>query len=84
MNDLTNSFYIATIHEIIVGTDIREIEGVLKDFEDEEMYYECAGIFKALELAKKVTIGELRDEYKKLIKKHNDKQKHSKDSVELL
>jgi len=42
------------------------------DFEEEELYEECAGIKKALDLASTATLKELREEYKELTKDNED------------
>jgi hypothetical protein len=66
-------FYIETLYEILIGTDLKNIDSVLKDFEDEELYEECAGIKKALDLAEKKTIEEIELEYLELIGKYHER-----------
>lgn len=66
------SFYITSIYEILTGTSIKQLEDVIKDFEEEELYEECEGIKRALDLAKKCTIEELKLEYTNELTKHNE------------
>jgi hypothetical protein len=73
IEETIQDFYIASLEDVIEGMEIKELEWVLKDFEDEEMYEECAGIKKALDFIKKKTIKEIKKEYKEL--KHKDDEK---------
>jgi hypothetical protein len=61
------NFYITTLLEILNGTSLCSLSGVIKDFEDEELYEECEGIKRALEMAEKSTMEEIQDEYSDLI-----------------
>lgn len=64
-------FYLASLEDILEGVDIKELEYILKDFEDEEMYEECAGVKKALDFIKKRTIKEIKVEYKEMTYEQN-------------
>ena len=67
IDSVIDNWYITTVYEIINGEPISELEFLLKDFEEDESYLECAGIKKAIDLAYGKTIKELRLEYKELI-----------------
>lgn len=73
IEETIQEFYIVSLEDVIDGMEIKELEWVLKDFENEEMYEECAGIKKALDFIKKKTIKEIKKEYKEL--KHKDDEK---------
>jgi len=73
IEETIQEFYIASLEDVIDGMEIKELEWDLKDFENEEMYEECAGIKKALDFIKKKTIKEIKKEYKEL--KHKDDEK---------
>ena len=62
-----DSFYLATIYEIIIGVSVDELNCVIEDFLEEELYEECAGIKKAIDTAETKTIKELRLEYSELV-----------------
>ena len=44
-------FALAT-YELEKGTSVQEIEDILTEYEEREMYLECAGIYNALEVYK--------------------------------
>jgi len=67
-----HTFYVAALTDILQGIELKEIESVMFDFEEEELYEECAGIKKALDLASTATLKELREEYKELTKDKED------------
>jgi len=60
-----DGFYKAALLEIIHGAELDDLNIILKDLEDEEMYEECEGLNKAIKLAKKSTKEQLKNEYKK-------------------
>ena len=64
IEETIQEFYIVSLEDVIAGMAIKELEWVLKDFENEEMYEECAGIKKALDFINKKTIKEIKKEYK--------------------
>ena len=66
------TFYIAALTDILQGIELKEVESVMFDFEAEELYEECAGIKKVLDLASTATLQELREEYKELTKDKED------------
>ena len=72
IEETIQEFYIASLEDVIDGMEIKELEWVLKDFENEEMYEECAGIKKALDCIKKKTIKEIKKEYKETKTKDDD------------
>lgn len=74
MRDTVRIMFMECVYDIICGVDKEELEWVLKDFEEDEMYLECAGIKKALDLAKGKTIDEIEEEYLKLINKEHERQ----------
>jgi len=51
-NEIINDYFMLTLYEIEKGTLYSEIEMMLKEYEDREMYLECAGIKKAIEYSK--------------------------------
>ena len=73
IEETIQEFYIASLEDVIDGMEIKELEWVLKDFENEEMYEECAGIKKALDFIKKKTIKEIKKEYKETKTKDDEK-----------
>ena len=57
MNDgLSNSiiaeYFLLTMYELDKGTSLEEIESLLEEYEERELYWECAGIYNALEYYK--------------------------------
>jgi hypothetical protein len=51
-NKTINEYFMLTLYEIEQGTLYREIELMLKEYEEREMYLACAGIIKAIEYSK--------------------------------
>ena len=47
-NKTINEYFMLTLYEIEQGTLYEDIEKMLKEYEDREMYLECAGINKAI------------------------------------
>ena len=45
-------YFALTTYELEKGTSVEEIEDILKEYEEREMYLECAGIHNALEVYK--------------------------------
>lgn len=72
MNTKVKQFYAETLYEILLGTDLKDIGIVLKDFEYDELYEECAGIKKALDLAEHKTIEEIELEYLEITNKQHE------------
>lgn len=58
-NEIINDYFMLTLYEIEKGTLYSEIEMMLKEYEDREMYLECAGIKKAIDLSAFFTTNDL-------------------------
>ena len=43
-------YFALTTYELEKGTSVEEIEDILREYEEREMYLECAGIYNALEV----------------------------------
>jgi hypothetical protein len=52
--DIIDEHFILTIHDIISGTSIRELEAIVKVYEELEMYEICAGINQAIKIYKEL------------------------------
>ncbi len=52
MTDKAIEFYNITIFDMMNGTSIEDIEMILKDYEEEEEFEICQGIYAALEMVK--------------------------------
>jgi len=65
---IDRSYYL-TLRELLSGGFYQELIEELVDFEREEMYELCAGIFKALRQAKSKTYNEIKIEVEKYEKK---------------
>ena len=48
-NETIREFYNLAVYDYEKGTDIEELKIILFDYEDKEMYLECAGISMAIE-----------------------------------
>jgi len=48
-NPIIYDYYLLTLYEIENGSHVSDITRMLKEYEDQELYYECAGIWKALD-----------------------------------
>ena len=71
---VSDEYYYMTLFDLANDADIRDILMALKDYESKEMYEECAGIKKALDLIEHKTIKELREEYEQIIRDRDEKQ----------
>lgn len=58
--EIIREFYIMALIDIVHGGAIADLEAELELYEREELYEECAGIKKALEIAETKTIKELK------------------------
>ena len=77
---IKQSFYVASLREKLDGTDLKNINIILKEFEDAELYLECAGIHKALKFIENYnTEEELEIEYKTHLDKLKEIIKENKD-----
>ena len=47
--DLVKEFYNLALYEYEKGTDLEELKIILNDYEDKEMYLQCAGINLAIQ-----------------------------------
>jgi hypothetical protein len=47
--DIKEEYYLMSIHDYRKGTTISTLKGILKLYEDTEMYEQCAGIHKAIQ-----------------------------------
>jgi len=47
--DIKEEYYLMSIHDYRKGTPISTLKGILKLYEDTEMYEQCAGIHKAIQ-----------------------------------
>jgi len=47
--DLIDDYYYMTMFDLANDTDLRDVKNLLKDYEDRELYEECAGIHKAVD-----------------------------------
>ena len=75
MNQETiDAFYLATIYEVLLGVKLKELSQVILDFEEEELYEECAGIKKALDFVKVKTIEEIEIEYDELLRLRQEEE----------
>ena len=72
MNVKTKAIYLDTLYDIILGTDIEELEFVLKDFEADELYEECAGLKKAIDLVKTKSIKDIELLYLELTNNNHE------------
>jgi hypothetical protein len=50
MNDKATEHYNITLYEIEQGTSIAHLRLILKEYEAEELYEECQGIYLAIEI----------------------------------
>ncbi|QDP58859.1 MAG: hypothetical protein Unbinned5607contig1000_7 [Prokaryotic dsDNA virus sp.] len=48
-NPIIYDHYLLTLYEIENGTHVSDITNMLKEYEEKELYYECAGIWRALD-----------------------------------
>jgi|TARA_R100001460_G_scaffold21717_4_gene44255 hypothetical protein len=88
-DDLSSSkiaeYFALTTYELEKGTSVDEIKLILKQYEDLEMYLECAGIYNALEVYKfnlSVDLAKIisEDKIKNNIKFIEDDRKNKKGS----
>ena len=47
--DLVKEFYNLALYDYEKGTDLEELKIILNDYEDKEMYLQCAGINLAIQ-----------------------------------
>jgi len=83
-NKTINEYFMLTLYEIEQGTLYEDIEKMLKEYEEREMYLECAGINKAIEYSKfnsLVSITKQLNEYEQLnrIKIINEDENNTRD-----
>jgi len=50
--DLVKEFYNLALYDYEKGTDLEELKIILNDYEDKEMYLQCAGINLAIQYIK--------------------------------
>lgn len=62
--DQINEFYFLAINDIQHGVTIKELEQAMKLYEKEENYEACAGILKAINEAKYMTIKNIKNGHK--------------------
>jgi hypothetical protein len=88
-DDLSSSkiaeYFALTTYELEKGTSVDEIKIILKQYEELEMYLECAGIYNALEVYKfnlSVDLAKImsEDKIKNNIKFIKDDRKNKKGS----
>lgn len=58
-NETIREFYNLAIYEYENGTELDELKIILYDYEDKEMYLECAGVKLAIEYIEFIMIIEL-------------------------
>lgn len=51
-NKTINEYFMLTLYELEQGTLYEDIEMMLREYEEKEMYLACAGIIKAIEYSK--------------------------------
>lgn len=61
-NETIKEFYNLAVYDYEQGTDLDELRLVLFDYEDKEMYLECAGIHLAIEYIQFITLIEKIDD----------------------
>ena len=71
--ELIKQFQLEALFDIINGEDINNLHYIMREFEKEEAFEECAGIKKALDSALCKTIDELEIEYLELINKNHER-----------
>ena len=54
--DIVYSYYLLCLYSISQGESIEELEYLLSDFEEEELYEQCDGVRRAIEFAKTNTL----------------------------
>tara|TARA_R100001510_G_C7656742_1_gene217094 strand:+ start:3102 stop:3335 length:234 start_codon:yes stop_codon:yes gene_type:complete len=72
--EIKEQYYYMTIHDYKTGTDLLQLEKILKFYEKLEMYYQCAGIYKAIEEIKIIELIKLT----KLIRQINGRTNSGK------
>ena len=65
MNDKATEHYNITLYEIEQGTSIAHLRLILKEYEAEELYEECQGIYLAIEIVSFNVLTELIKQSKK-------------------
>ena len=55
--DIIDEHFILTVHDLVNGTSINEIETIIKLYEEIEEYEICAGMYAALKIFKQVYDG---------------------------
>jgi len=48
-NKIKQEFYMEAMNDFINGESLENLKTILKHLEEEEMYYECAGLKKAID-----------------------------------
>ncbi len=57
--DLVKEFYNLALYDYEKGTDLEELKIILNDYEDKEMYLQCAGINLAIQYIEFLTYLEI-------------------------
>ena len=60
-NEIKEEFYIMTILDLIDGATYQQLNEELKRYEEDEMYWQCAGIKKALDQSNYLTLKDLKE-----------------------
>ncbi len=53
-------YYLLTLIDIIEGIEVEELKEIIKEFEDEELYEQCAGMQKAIKAVSFMSINEIK------------------------
>lgn len=52
--DIIDEHFILTVHDLVNGTPVKELERIIKLYEQLEMYEACAGINQAIKIYKEL------------------------------
>ncbi len=58
-----SAYYLLGLHDIAKGLELKVLESVLSDLEEDEDYEACEGLSKAIKFAEKSTVIEIIEEY---------------------
>ena len=63
--EIIKEYYLLALLDIVNGASINELKDTIKLYENNEEYEACAGILKALEISKSLTLREIKNIIKK-------------------